>query len=121
MFNFFNKARAIVKGSQKYPNITGIFDFQKAKDGILVTAKVTGLPTSNKPCEHRIFAVHIHQNGNCSGNINDPFANAETHYNPKNCNHPIHAGDLQPLFENNGYAYYSFITNRFSIEELIRP
>lgn len=31
----------------------------------------------------------------------------------------MHAGDLQPLFENNGFAYYSFITNRFSIEDIL--
>ena len=119
MFNFFNKAKAIVNGSPNYPQIKGIFEFNEVKEGILVTAKVAGLPTSNSTCKHNVFAVHIHQNGECSGNISDPFANAGTHYNPKNCNHPMHAGDLQPLFENNGSAYYSFITNRFSIKDII--
>lgn len=42
-----------------------------------------------------------------------------THYNPKSCNHPEHAGDLPPLFENNGYAYISFLTNRFTVKEII--
>ena len=119
MLNFFNKAQAIIRGNQKYPKIKGIFEFRNVKEGVLVTAKVNGLPTSHKICENRIFAVHIHQNGNCSGNMIDPFSNVGSHYNPKSCNHPEHAGDLQPLFENNGYAYYSFITNRFSIKDII--
>ena len=45
--------------------------------------------------------------------------NAGTHFNPNNCKHPHHVGDLEPLFENKGYAYYSFITNRFTINEII--
>lgn len=119
MFNFLCDAKATIKGSNKYPTINGTFWFRKVKEGVLVTAKIYGLPLSNAPCENRIFAVHIHQRGDCSGTINDPFANVGTHYNPDNCMHPQHAGDLQPLFSNNGYAYYSFVTNRFSIDEVI--
>ena len=36
-----------------------------------------------------------------------------------NCNHPNHAGDLSPLFEDNGYAYMSFLTNRFKVQDII--
>lgn len=119
MFNFFCNAKATISGSNKYSKINGTFWFRKIKDGVLVTAKVYNLPTSKQICQNKIFAVHIHQNGNCSGTIADPFSNVGTHYNPDNCIHPNHAGDLEPLFENNGYAYYSFITNRFSIDEII--
>ena len=28
-------------------------------------------------------------------------------------------GDLPPLFENNGYAYLSFLTNRFKVNDII--
>ena len=119
MINFFYDAMATVTGSSQYPEIKGSFWFRKVKHGILVTAKVFGLPTSNKICEYNIFAVHIHQNGNCSETINDPFSNVGSHYNPDGCLHSKHAGDLEPLFENKGYAYYSFITNRFSIDEII--
>ena len=82
MFNFIYDAKATVKGSKKYPGINGTFWFHKVKEGILVTAKVFGLPSSNNNCDGRIFAVHIHQKGDCRGNISDPFANVGSHYNP---------------------------------------
>ena len=41
----------------------------------------------------------------CSGNSNDEFADAKIHYNPTNCPHSYHVGDLPPLIENNGYSY----------------
>ena len=49
----------------------------------------------------------------------DPFSDALTHYNPDTCAHPQHAGDLPPLFGNNGYAFSMFLTNRFSVSEII--
>jgi len=33
--------------------------------------------------------------------------------------HPHHAGDLPPLFGNNGYALSMFLTTRFSVSEII--
>ena len=42
-----------------------------------------------------------------------------SHYNPKNCAHPFHAGDLPPLLENNGYAYMSVLVNKFKINDII--
>ena len=55
----------------------------------------------------------------CTGNTEDEFANSGMHYNPKNCPHPLHAGDLPPLLENNGYSYMSFLTNRFKLKDII--
>lgn len=49
----------------------------------------------------------------------DPFANAMAHYDPEGCPHPYHAGDMPPLFGNNGFAFSAFITDRFSIREII--
>ncbi len=48
-----------------------------------------------------------------------PFPNTGNHYNPGNVPHPEHAGDLLPLLSNNGYAWMSFYTSRFNIEEII--
>ena len=48
----------------------------------------------------------------------DPFAGAMSHYNPKGCEHPYHAGDLPPLFGNGGSALSLFLTNRFSVREI---
>ena len=41
-----------------------------------------------------------------------------SHYDPDGCEHPCHAGDLPPLFGNDGYALSLFLTNRFSVEEV---
>lgn len=55
----------------------------------------------------------------CSGNLDDEFANAKTHYNPTKCHHPYHVGDLPPLIENNGYAYMSVFINKFKVKDII--
>ena len=51
--------------------------------------------------------------------MDDPLANAMSHYNPDGCVHPYHAGDLPPLFGNDGLALSLFLTNRFSVDEVI--
>ena len=55
----------------------------------------------------------------CSGSQEDPFANAGMHYNPDNCQHPYHAGAMPPLFGVDGAALLLFLTNRFSVQEII--
>ena len=49
----------------------------------------------------------------------DTFADVGKHYNPQNCPHPAHAGDMPPFFSNNGYAVQMFLTDRFTVEEII--
>lgn len=67
----------------------------------------------------RFFGFHIHNGTSCTGNSEDPFANAGTHYNPTTCPHPFHSGDLPPLLENTGYAYMSVLLNKFEIKDII--
>ncbi len=55
----------------------------------------------------------------CTGNSEDEFSNAKTHYNPNNHPHPYHSGDLPPLIESNGYAYMSVLLNKFKIQDII--
>lgn len=55
----------------------------------------------------------------CSGTPDDEFLNAKIHYNPSNCPHPYHSGDLPPLLENNGYAYMSILLDKFDITDII--
>ena len=55
----------------------------------------------------------------CSGNSNDEFADTKMHYNPTNCPHPYHAGDLPPLIENNGYSYMRVFVNKFNLNDII--
>ncbi len=112
-------ACADVKGSDKYPNINGRVIFKKKNDGVLVTAEILGLPSETDNCNYRIFAFHIHNGDSCTGNEKDSFSNAGTHFNPNNCEHPNHAGDLPPLFGNKGYAYMSVYTDRFCISDII--
>lgn len=106
----FNRpeAIAIVKGSPNYPDIFGKVSFYNACCGTLVLAEICGLP-----CENSILAMHIHNGDACTGNQTDYFANAGSHLNPNNAEHPYHMGDLPSLINNNGYAWSLVYTNRF--------
>ena len=112
-------AQAVIRGSRDYPGISGNVYFYQTGEGVLVAAEITGLPKGTGPCDERIFAMHIHEGGRCSGNEGDPYADALTHFNPDHCPHPSHAGDLAPLFGNRGHAFQVFLTNRFSVYEVI--
>lgn len=112
-------AWAEIRGSGKYPNLRGIVRFFRTNFGTLVETDVRGLPDPGKTCSNPVFGFHIHDGGSCTGNETDPFADAGMHYNPENCPHPAHAGDLPPLFGNAGYAYSVFLTSRFRINEII--
>ena len=116
-----NRAQAIasVVGSKNYPDISGTVRFYQTNKGVIVYAEISGLPYSNLPCHEQIFGFHIHKGTECSGDMNDPFADAMSHYDQDNCEHPYHAGDMPPLFGNNGFAVLLFLTNRFSVQEVI--
>lgn len=113
------QAAANIAGSMNYPDISGAVRFYQTNEGVIVLAEVSGLPQSDSPCQERVFGFHIHEGTNCGGNMDDPFADVMTHYNPGNCGHPNHAGDLPPLFGSNGLALSLFLTNRFSVNEVI--
>ena len=115
----YPSASATIKGSPAYPEISGQARFYQTEEGVIVLAQVFGLPMDDSPCEKGIFAFHIHSGGSCTGNNDDAFAGAKNHYNPSNCEHPNHSGDLLPLWGNNGYAFELFLTDRFSVDEII--
>lgn len=112
-------AKAAVMGSKDYPALHGTVTLRQMKNGVLVTAEIFGLPSKQDKCDGGVFGFHIHEGTQCSGNEKDPFADAKMHFNPNGCPHPYHAGDLPPLFGNNGYAYLSVFTNRFRVDEVI--
>lgn len=112
-------AFANVAGSGDYPDISGKVWFYGFTEGTLVTAEIYGLPAGEMPCNRPVLAFHIHDHGDCSGTPEDPFANAGGHFNPGNCQHPYHAGDLPPLFSADGFAWCAFITNSFAPQEVI--
>lgn len=117
--NIFNSAKAHIKGGRKYPKIDGIVTFKETKNGVLVTAKINGLPQSNNNCTGKFFGFHIHEGTSCGGNLSDEFLNSKSHLNPTNCPHPFHVGDLPPLIENNGYAYMNVLINKFKLKDII--
>ena len=110
---------AIIKGSEKYPNIIGIVRFYQLRNGVLVAAEINGLPYSDSICKNQIYGFHIHSGNKCDGDMTDPFSGAMAHYNPAKCNHPFHAGDLPPLFGSRGYAFSVFLSDRFSLSEVL--
>lgn len=113
-------ARAVIRGSSAYPNISGSVSFYSIiTGGVLVVAEVSGLPAGQGVCYERVFGMHIHEGGSCTGNESDPFSDTGGHFNPEGCPHPKHAGDMPPLFGNNGYAWSAFFTRRFNIREII--
>lgn len=112
-------AYATLYGSNEIPEIFGSVKFYQTNRGVIIYAEVTDLPKSDSKCESNVFGFHIHEGTECNGDEKNRFSKAMSHYNPDSCEHPFHAGDMPPLFENNGYALLIFLTNRFSVKEII--
>lgn len=108
-------AVANIEGDISSPNLKGLAYFKPFKDGTMVEIEINGLPALKN---YEIFPIHIHDGQNCN-TVNGIFANVGGHYNPTNQNHPYHAGDMPPLFSNNGYAYLKFYTTRFKVYEIV--
>ncbi|MDE7245262.1 MAG: superoxide dismutase family protein [Oscillospiraceae bacterium] len=117
----YGRARAManIAGSKTFPDVSGTVGFYQTEKGVIVCTEIKGLPQNALPCQEQIFGFHIHKGTDCGGNMGDPFADAMSHYDLSGCAHPYHAGDLPPLFGNNGFAFSAFLTNRFSVEEVI--
>ena len=112
------QAATHITGSDSYPEISGTVWFYQTNKGVIVCAEISGLPRSKAPCQEHIFGFHIHTGSSCEGDMADPFAEAMSHYDPHGCEHPHHAGDLPPLFGNDGLALSLFLTDRFSVDEV---
>jgi Cu-Zn family superoxide dismutase len=113
------QAWATLSGAPLDPELEGTVRFYQTSFGVLVVAEISGLPNPTGACEAPIFGFHIHEGGFCTGNTQDPFSNVGNHYNPYDCPHPFHSGDLPPLFGSNGYAFSAFLTDRFTVNEII--
>jgi Cu-Zn family superoxide dismutase len=112
-------AEAVIRGGADHPKISGKVLFYKTPRGTLVVTEVAGLPATGENCKSGIFAMHIHEGGNCTTSAAEIFPQVGAHYNPGKCPHPQHAGDLPPLFENRGYAWSAVLTNRFSVGDVM--
>ncbi len=119
VLNHVPTAVAFIKGNTDYPQINGTVKFLQTPKGVVVSAEISGLPVSGEKCGNDVFAFHIHSGSSCIGNVEDPFADVGTHYNPIDCPHPYHAGDMPPLFSVGGMAVLAFLTGRFTAYEII--
>ena len=112
-------AVAYISGGEKYPDIKGTVMFYTTCNAVLVRAEISDLPTANTACKSPVFGFHIHSGSDCGGTAIEPFADTGTHFNPENCKHPYHAGDMPPLFGADGKAFLMFLTDRFSVNDVI--
>lgn len=109
-------ALAWVTGGTKAPYLSGLVKFfETPYGGTLIEAELFGLPDRAEAGSSDFYAMHIHEYGDCG---ND-FQNTGGHYNPTGAEHPAHAGDLLPLFTNQGYAWISFYDKRFLIPQIL--
>lgn len=58
---FFYNAKANIMGGTKFPNINGTVTFKDVKGGVMLTAKINGLPQSKDRCKGKFFGFHIHE------------------------------------------------------------
>lgn len=113
------EAAALLRGSPDYPGLSGTVLFYPLWEGTMLLVNVNGLPDSSRACSSNIYAFHIHNGNQCTGTPENPFANAGTHYNPTDCPHPAHAGDLPVLLSNHGLALQMVYTDRFAPQDVI--
>ena len=112
-------AYASMDGNESFPQITGSVKFYPTQKGVLVAAEIIGLPKPTEECKKGIFGFHIHEGESCTGSERDPLSDTGAHYDADGCPHPYHSGDLPPLFGNDGYALSVFLTDRFTLDQVI--
>lgn len=114
------QAMAELQGSAAYSQIQGWVCFYETPFGCLVAARVEGLPHHEGPCQTHFFGFHIHEGERCGNKEGvEPFAASGTHYNPDQCWHPQHQGDLPPLMEEEGRAFMAVLAGSLKVEELV--
>ena len=106
-------AVARIKGGANAPQLCGEVRFYQECGSVLLVADISGMPTCGGT---GFFALHIHEGGSCCGN---GFAQTGGHYNPKEMDHPNHAGDLPPLMRYGDHAFLAVRTDRFCVREII--
>lgn len=113
------QAVATLTGGGDHPALFGAVRFYQTTRGVVLWTEVRGLPKGEGACQGRVFGFHIHAGTDCGGSAEEPFSNTLSHYDPKGCPHPFHAGDLPPLLGSDGRALSVFLTDRFTVDEVI--
>ena len=111
LLNHNPHAIAKVRGGENNMELSGLVEFYKLPNGVMVVADIDNLPKS----QTNIFAFHIHEGSSCDDNFNKTGG----HLNPDNSPHPRHMGDLPPLFSSDGNAWQAFFTNKFNIYDIV--
>ena len=124
ILNNYPKAYAEIKGSPQYPDIEGgVFFYETeigdGKKGTYIVTEITGLPYEEGECVQPFLGYHIHAGRFCKGDRMDPFKESEGHFNPKNCPHPAHEGDLPPLLNNRGTAVSVVWDTHFKLSDIV--
>ncbi|MCH5250571.1 MAG: superoxide dismutase family protein [Lachnospiraceae bacterium] len=112
-------AKAIVRGNEQHPDLCGMVLFYQTPFGVVVNAQFEGLPVMNGADANRFLGFHIHEKGDCSQNEEFDFNMTGNHYNPDNRSHPNHRGDLPPILNCNGISWQSFLTDAFTVMDVI--
>lgn len=87
----------------------GKVKFTQQKDDVVVDVHVVKLPAG-------FHGFHVHAVGEC----NPPFASALGHFDLDRNTHRNHNGDMPVLLVNNdGTAKMKFMTDRFTVEDLL--
>lgn len=117
-------AHGVFSASPLAPGLQGSIEFYPVEGGTIVKVELQGLPlyqpagTSQNPVGPHGF--HIHENGVCEiGDPQNPFQTAGGHWNPDGQPHGNHAGDFPVLFSDQGQAVLSFVTHRFSPQDVV--
>jgi Cu-Zn family superoxide dismutase len=115
---------AQIRGGPLAPRLTGTVSFRAVPGGTWVCADITGLPEYQPARDGKPpvgpHGFHIHEFGICEvGNPDDPFLSAGGHWNPTDQPHGNHAGDFPVLFSNDGRARMCFFSNKFTVHQVI--
>ncbi len=100
-------AYAMISGEN---GIMGTICFYPCLKGSVLIYEIDHLPHS-QTCQGGIFAFHIHEGSSCQ--------DSQGHYNPQNCEHPHHLGDLPSLFATDGKAWAIVYIDKFKPEDVI--
>lgn len=103
---------ANIVGNELAPELKGVMYLYPYQTGTLLEIEVVNMPKD----EAHPYAFHIHEGTSCG---TGDFAASGSHYNPTNQPHPMHVGDLPPLFSNDGYSYMTVYTNRFTPSDVL--
>ncbi len=97
-------------------DICGTVCFYDYLQGTLMIYEIQGLL---KRENGGFYGFHIHEGELCGFHDATPFESTKGHYNPMNVDHPMHLGDLPPLFATKGRAWGIVYIDKFQCQEII--